>query len=86
MSASQEMAKEPAGIRLRIEHLVFRKTMEADLLWVTGSLVDGQYAGRIVQLDSNFFPRDLMLHYQLHHDNAATTKPSWTVATDKLHR
>ena len=85
VSGYHELATEPAGTRIRVEHLILRKTIETELLRVTGSLIDGQYAGRPLELDRNFFPWDVMSYYVRHHgDSTATTKPSWTVATDKL--
>jgi hypothetical protein len=80
------IARVPVGSILRIEQLKLQENVQVDRLRVTGRLVGGEYSGEIVQLDSNFFPRDVLLFYQIHHSDSSKTKPPWATKLGVLER
>ena len=70
-SGQRYIATLPVGTEIRIEHLIFDRTIEVDLLYATGSVISGPYAGKSLQLaDTLFLPN------RFNHNVDTTTQPA----------
>jgi hypothetical protein len=84
----RDVATLPAGTKIRIDHLIFERTIETEFLYATGSLTSGPYAGRLVKFDNRLFAPNAFKHP----DSFTTTQPAtgwprtWAVAPDKLQK
>ena len=82
----QKIIDIPVGTKIRIEHLKYKRSFERSYLWITGSLVDGDYKNEEMYLSCSLFPENVMFHYEVRRDLKPNLKPPWTVEPDKLER
>lgn len=83
----RNLAEFPAGTEIQIQRLMYQQTFATSYLWVEGSVTTGDYAGRAIFLDRNFFPQDTMFHYEVYYDKPVTTpRPKWAIAPDILEK
>jgi hypothetical protein len=80
----RDLAVLPVGTEVRIEHLIFKTTIETETVYATGTLTSGPHAGKAIQLDDELFVPNFFK------PPTGTSRPSrplekkWIVAADRL--
>ena len=83
---TRDLQAVPVGTEIRIQHLIRDRTVERDLLYATGTLTSGPYAGKGMRLDDLLFAPNGFMHLTVDTSTqpASALGKQWAVAPDKL--
>ena len=85
-ATTRDLAILPVSTEIRLERLNLKTTIETQLLYATGSLTSGPYAGRTFEVDDRIFLPNFFKPPNTATPPSTPLEKKWTVAPDKLEK